>query len=352
MTIQEQHLIIEQGIQRMNYQVTDDFFSKEIDIALNNVIRRYLDDHYDPRQNAKRQGVGDSLKRILDLQSLRKEVRLPLFADPLRSDRLRVYVPADFWLHEEVTVDTYDNCHGKVLASASASIYRWVFELPYDSNYKWSDLVITLNGQTLFDATTYDAFASAITVEEEYSVLFDQLQKEVCRQPGLYLYRDTYDAIYQRGKLILVAYDITGWTSTTLSVTLNNSTTTYAVQAVPQTVDNRSQPTRQVAGRLVDSEQLERYLRNSFGKSTAASPLVDLSGNYLQVYRGNTFIGTYVNIKYIRKPAQVNLFLKQDCELHERVHTAINDLTIKHILSVIESDKRFQLAVAERPLSE
>lgn len=352
------HIELEQQLQRMDAAVTDDFFEKEFDIALNKAMNEFIDDHYDPLQNPKRQGLGDSLQNILDLQALRKEVQLPLFVDDLRPEKRKVYLPSDFWLHEEILPHTFNNCKGLDLsASPSVDVYYWAFSLDDQDSSKYDDLSLVINGNTLFDASDFPRINEAIEVDDEHYILRELLIREVLRNKGWHLYWERYDSLYEKGKFILVNYDTSALVSTDLEISLNGTTTNVAMQTLSQTKDlseynNQSLVFEIYPGRIPETEQLEQYLKNSFGKPTYDSPVVDISDDHVIVYTNSTYISTLVNIKYIRKPASINLFLKSDCELHPRVHPAIVDRAAKHLKAVIENERGFKLAVADRATND
>ncbi len=349
MTVQEQHIVIEQELQRIGYNVTGDFFAKEIDIALNAEMWKYIDDQYDPKSNPHGRGLGDDLKKILNLQRLRKEKKIPLYLDPVRSDRVRAWLPGDFWLIEKAIPHTFDNCKSEAAENESANIGVWVFDLADNDADKFDDLVLEQDGNTLFDASEYPQINSAIEVNQELYVLIDLLIRKVQDTEGYELYWERFDGKYYIGKFILVRYNIAGVGSTTLDVTLNAVTTNVAMTAnYSLTSHNRSKTYNLYPGRFPESEDVEETLRNSFGKTTFDSPVVDMMGDYVQVYFDSTFISTYVNIKYIRKPASINLYLGQDCELHPEIHPALNRLTVEHLKAVLENKGGFELAVADR----
>lgn len=92
--------------------------------------------------------------------------------------------------------------------------------------------------------------------------------------------------------------------------------------------------------RVIKQEFITRALRDPYRKSTPENgSAASLSNNNLVLYGGKRFIYKGVSISYIRKPAKVDLALSVDCDLAEHTHDEIVDLTVQHILEVIESPR-------------
>jgi hypothetical protein len=104
--------------------------------------------------------------------------------------------------------------------------------------------------------------------------------------------------------------------------------------------------------RVVEQDKVHEMMRNPFMTSTINSPLGVLVGPEVIVYQNpKKFILKGVIIDYIRKPSKINLSSSNDCELLEHTHHEIVDMTVKHILEIIESP-RYQTNAAEESQSD
>lgn len=96
---------------------------------------------------------------------------------------------------------------------------------------------------------------------------------------------------------------------------------------------------KKVPARVVEQDKLYEMLRNPFAKSLATTPVASLTLEDITVFQTEKFILKGVEVDYIRKPENISLSLSQDCELAEHTHHEIVDMTVKHILEVIESPR-------------
>lgn len=106
-----------------------------------------------------------------------------------------------------------------------------------------------------------------------------------------------------------------------------------------------------VPARILEQDKVYEQLRNPFARSHAQSPVATISSEELRVFAGEKFILKGVVLDYIRKPEEIALSSSQDCELSAHTHHEIVDMTVKHILEIIESP-RSQTNAAEESQSE
>ena len=106
-----------------------------------------------------------------------------------------------------------------------------------------------------------------------------------------------------------------------------------------------------VPARVVEQDKLYEMLRNPFAKSLPTTPVAALNSEEITIYQTKKFILKGVELDYIRKPEEISLSSNQDCELAEHTHHEIVDMTVKHILEVIESP-RYQSNSAEEAQSD
>ena len=106
-----------------------------------------------------------------------------------------------------------------------------------------------------------------------------------------------------------------------------------------------------VPARVVEQDKLYEMLRNPFAKSLPTTPVAAINSEEITIYQTKKFILKGVDLDYIRKPEKIDLSSSQDCELAEHTHHEIVDMTVKHILEIIESP-RYQGNSAEEAQSD
>ena len=77
MNVQEMHLAIQQGVDKINSLQADMLLREEIDIELNKSQMRFINTKYG-KNNKYRKGFEESQKRIDDLRSLVREYEAPV----------------------------------------------------------------------------------------------------------------------------------------------------------------------------------------------------------------------------------------------------------------------------------
>ena len=77
MNVQEMHLAIQQGVDKINSLQADMLLSEEIDIELNKSMSRFLNTKYG-KGNKYGQGFEEGQKRIDDIRSLVKDYSAPV----------------------------------------------------------------------------------------------------------------------------------------------------------------------------------------------------------------------------------------------------------------------------------
>jgi hypothetical protein len=96
---------------------------------------------------------------------------------------------------------------------------------------------------------------------------------------------------------------------------------------------------KKVPARVVEQDKVYEMLRNPFAKSLPTTPVATITSEDFTVFQNEKFILKGVELDYIRKPEIIDLSSSQDCDLAEHNHHEIVDMTIKHVLEVIESPR-------------
>lgn len=92
--------------------------------------------------------------------------------------------------------------------------------------------------------------------------------------------------------------------------------------------------------RLVPHDKYMSMSRDPFSRSSPETGLLcTITGDNMNVYGDKKSILKGLSFTYIRKPVEVDVNLDKGCELAEHTHDEIVDLTVQHILEVIESTR-------------
>jgi hypothetical protein len=91
--------------------------------------------------------------------------------------------------------------------------------------------------------------------------------------------------------------------------------------------------------RIVEQDMLYKMLKNPFASPNGNTPIAVFEGNSIRIISNKLSILKSYALEYIRKPVKMDLSLCIDCELPEHTHQEVVDLTIKHILEAIESQR-------------
>ena len=97
--------------------------------------------------------------------------------------------------------------------------------------------------------------------------------------------------------------------------------------------------------RLVKVQDVDDFLENSFG-STPTSPISIFAGNKLRVYHDNKFSIKRIHLDYIRKPITVSFNNEIDSDLPESTQPFLVDLVVKKI-SALSGNPTYQAQVNE-----
>ena len=98
--------------------------------------------------------------------------------------------------------------------------------------------------------------------------------------------------------------------------------------------------TRKDVVRIVEQDQLYKLLKNPFASpNNQNTPIAVFEGNEIRIFCNKLSILKSYCLEYIRKPKECSISLCVDIELPVHTHQEIVDLTIKHMLEVIESQR-------------
>ena len=383
MNIQEMHIAVNQGVDKIHSFQADLILPEEIDIELNKNIHRFISQRFNSKGNKYGVGFEESQKRIDDLRTLLTEVNLvPLFKEQVLTN---IFID---------TVDFPVDYYHLIRVSAHTAVYRCK---PLTTEN------ITVNGFQFFSVpstaiyTTEKGFATAFNIGtdstyletssyllqeidslpdfENFEAVITYLTDPVNLVPGVEIYWQQYQQVFQANSFIVIInpnvfedladdaglingdviiQTVLGGGDTGLAATTNliyggQSLASYVRQPVDYNLDQMTIGV--YAAKFSQHDDIYKMLGDPFNKTNHKAPLYTITDNKLELYSNDIFIISNVKMLYIRKPATVSLSLQVNCDLPDNVHQEIVDMTVATILGNI-SDPRYQIGSVERLQSE
>ena len=375
MNVQQMHLAIQQGVDKINSLQADTLLSQEIDIELNKSQIKFINTRYG-KNNVYRKGFEESQKRIDDLRSLIKEYEgSTTFKGQLNND---IWVdtfslPSDYMylVSQQSKVVTRKNC--KSINSHTESINTEALK-PYFtiglSEFVCNDSTEIADSIVLFEDINSNT-AGQVTVWSNTNFQFPQdigqLITDIVVNPpaGVEIYWEEFNTLNFPGQfIILINTDVISWFEWDLSIgTVSTLAALNSTSAVLKTVTGNNSimdynekrisshspsgtATNIVGNTYVQHDDIFTLLKDPFNTTKHTDPLTTIRGNNIDVYTNDIFIIDAVKITYIRNPKKISLSLGIDCELPEHAHQAIVDMTVSSILEGI-SDPRYKSHEAE-----
>lgn len=151
-------------------------------------------------------------------------------------------------------------------------------------------------------------------------------------------YWEKYDTLYYPGYYIQVQKSSPS--ASTLQVDESDVTSTGVSSQVRTRHTNAGVPTN---NRLVSSADIPRLQQDNYYKTSFYSPISELSGQVLRIYRSNSFIVSGAVITYVRKAQPISLSLGSDSELSSLYHQAICDLAVEYLKGRVENPQGKQI---------
>ena len=370
MNVQQMHLAVQQGVDKINSLQADMLLSEEIDIELNKSLTRFINTRYG-KNNIYQKGFEESQARIDDLRSLVKEYEaFTSFKGQLNNN---IWVdtfsfPSDYryLVSQQSRVVTESNCKtlGFNLETANSEPLKPYFKIGL-SEFVCNDSSEIANSIVLYEDVD-DLTAGQLTVWTNPTPAFEfpqdvgQLITDIVDNApsGVEIYWEEFNTLNFPGQfIILINTDIISWfewdasigtvstlaaldsTSTILkSVTGLNAETDFKQKRVPATQNTNINT---VGNSFIQHDDIFTVLNDPFNTTKHTDPLTTIRGNNIDVYTNAIFIIDSVKITYIRNPKKISLSLGIDCELPEHTHQTIVDMTVSSILEGI-SDPRYK----------
>lgn len=347
MTIQEMHIAVNLGVQKIASFQVDNLLPQEIDHELNNAMDRFIKQRYVPMGNKYRRGFEQSQKRIDDLRNLVVDhrVRTEYGGQSLTGFTIdRAKLPNDYMFLVSVMSDMFYTCptYSPTISEdtkhyftvditpPSEDIDQFIGMYLLDVNGEISTPIIEeglyVNNQ-LLDSSIYNA--NYAPEQSEFETGNTESFHITPTVDGNNLVISSTTAI-DYGVGIKWSNDIV----TTTAGTSTNKTVNLRVES------SEADPSKREPCSYSQHDDLMTLLSDPFNTTKNTKPLYTIQENFVDIYADNTFFSKFVELKYIRRPKRMNKALSIGCELPEHTHQEIVEMGVKSILEAI-SDPQY-----------
>ena len=365
MNIQEMHLAIKQGVDKINSLQADMLLPQEIDIELNKSQMRFINTKYG-KNNKYRKGFEESQKRIDDLRSLVREYEASVNFKETLGVKFSIdsfTLPPDYLylVNTLARVHRNDSC-SQIDYFLNEPTPVLFFTISLDSfvcnnNSSIADSII------MYEDASDLTQGSAIVWQNNNSYQFPQdingVKGNILDNPGtgFSIYWEQFGELNYQGQFIVVpdpnVFSWLEWDASVGTVTtlvnvasggshLQSQTPLYSAANLKEKRVLNSDPVEvTVSSTFAQQDDIFTLLTDPFNTTKHTDPLYTIRGNAIDMYTSDIFIIDALKITYIRKPSKISLSLGISCELPEHCHQEIVDMTVSSILEGI-SDPRYQ----------
>ena len=373
MNIQDMHLAIRQGVDKINSLQADLLLSEELDIELNKAQTRFINNRLIIRNG---QGFEVSQKRIDDLRNLLREYESTVTYKEQISSKIFVDTfefPTDYlYLVNQRSYVIQNNCSPinftiKNPASVDVNYFVVNFNTFFLNNN--SQLVtpvsvmadpsdFSLGGAWIVQPNLLAGLLFPQDIEEYKTILLNPANWE----PGFSIYWEKHLDIHRPNNIIItVDASIHSWFNWDASLGLVtqlvgssspsiasddpsnqfSSAKYLSLSAGAYREANLFNSSEWAANKYVQHDDIFTLLNDPFNSTKPSSPLTTIRNNQIDIYTSDIFIIEKVKITYLRKPQKISLSLGLSCELPEHNHQEVVDMTVSSILEVFQ-DSRYQ----------
>ena len=355
MTIQEMHIAVNLGVQKIASFQVDNLLPQEIDHELNDAMESFIKQRYSPMGNKYRKGFEQSQKRIDDLRNLvvtnrinsifNGETITGFFVD-------RAPLPLDYMFLVSVLAETWYKCPGKLILGTDYKIED--FEIRYSTvnlfyQPGWKLIKIEGGGDSLIkdsiSVQDIHNWVNSSTILGNFGIVTSNVSIPEITSPTF-----GSSEITPTGNSNQLTFYSDQASPGLIKLTWKNPITDDEVEIQSQfsaqeeyskRVPFQSMLTKsRTYASYVQHDDLYSLLYDPFNTTSFDKVKYTIEENFVDVHNDNTFITTFVDIKYIRHPKQMDSGSGVGCELPEHTHQEIVGMAIQSILEAL-SDPRY-----------
>lgn len=378
MTVNEMHIAVNQGVQKIASFQVDNLLPQEIDHELNLAMMRFIKQRFNYTSNRLGKGFEQSQKRIDDLRTILVENQGTTAYEgrAYTSNYSNVYVdrytlPLDYLFLISVRADVQYKCNMDINNLISFA-YNQQSAVNIDLTPPQPGYVLTGLERWNQSAGNWEGIINLPLGETiTTDLLLDSGNYYFGIRPATSFPEGTYGSTVQQSpfldsnhvNLINTTWDGTVWGSgSTVSVQStwilpgDMSSAITKQHSVTQTITKRTRRCSTCSSRISlasfgQHDDILYMMDDPFNKAWYKEPTYTVEENYIDVYTDQEFVVPNVKIKYIRKPVEISYTHGIGCELAVHTHHEIVEMTVKSILEGIQ-DPRYQTQTMETFESE
>jgi len=372
MTVNEMHIAVNLGVQKIASFQVDNLLPQEIDHELNLSMLRFIKQRYSAMSNRYGRGFEQSQKRIDDLRTLVVEhtgytnfegVEFTSNYSDISVDRYTF--PLDYLFLVSVRGKVKYACNtpltGITLTPITYSMVRLELTPPAEG-YVLTGIERWDAAGSVWELITNSPLGEEITTES----LLDNNNYNFGIAPSTSFPNQAslgntvhISPVLNSNHLYLSS---TSWSPSTSNsyiraIWINNgmSTAQYVehdyIKTIIKNVRDANATERISLCKFAQHDDIIIMLDDPFNRTDYKTPLYTIEENYVDIHTDDEFVVPEVTIKYIRRPDSISIINGIGCELPEHTHTEIVEMTIKSILEGIQ-DPRYQTQTMETFESE
>jgi hypothetical protein len=368
MTVNEMHIAVNLGVQKIASFQVDNLLPEEIDHELNLAQLRFVKQRFNARSNRQGKGFEQSQKRIDDLKSLIVEHQdfTSYYGEVYTSKYSPIYIdrytlPLDYLFLISVRCQVSYSCTlPPVITEMDRSRYYvklnltppsdgWLLQDIYGYNLNIStwqqENTAALNTfNKLIDSANYlhdthpvlalpEQNSTGLTTHISPNVDSNHIYMRFTYQIGI----DTTPGPENGYCMYAIWYNPIDLTTTTVYY----DTFVEILDTTREFTNNPAIPLYNKISYCTFAQHDDMYalLDDPFNRTDYKLPFYNIEESYLDIYTDNTFIAEKAIIKYLRNPIAISYNLGIGSELPIHTHDEIVEMTIKSILEGIESQR-------------
>jgi len=380
-TIEEMHIAVNLGVQKIGSFQVDNLLPEEIDHELNLAQRRFIKQRYSGTSNQKGTGFEQSQKRIDDLRTLLEDFTAyetfyigPMYNSASRGIIFvdRVKLPIDYMHLVNIRTKVFHNCFGPVSTVTSEFFDHYLripvttridghvlktISVPNEGGALLLDVKSNPNGLTIDDIRS-DTYAHDIEPSLSPNDTFSDLSsaKRSADSPhadaneiffkrstgisGQNMFHRIVGDTKNNGAYAILTYENSAGNKFSRSIL--QPPTVLATQKrkhAPQIVSGPGLIVKQTLCKYVQHDDIYKVLDDPFSSTKPSAPLYTMQENFVDLYSDPSFIPDKVVIKYLRRPALMRVATGIGSELPEHTHDEIVEMAVKSILEAIQSPR-------------
>lgn len=374
MTVNEMHIAVNLGVQKIASFQVDNLLPQEIDHELNLSMIRFIKQRYNSTSNRLGKGFEQSQKRIDDLRTLVVEhtgftnyeglafnsnysdIFIDRYTFPLDYLFLvSVRGNVDYACNDVATYDSNTISYNMVRVELTPPVDGYVLtgvERWNSTSSLWE--LVTNNPlgeeivyESLINSETYNfGITPASSFPDQASLGTTVHISPVLNSNHLYLNSPSGWSLSSTASYIREIWCQPGNMATAVYIERDY------IRSINKTYRSGTNTVHKISlCKFAQHDDIIVMLDDPFNRTDYRTPLYTIEENYIDLHTDEEFVVPEVTIKYIRRPDSISITNGVGCELPEHTHNEIVEMTIKSILEGIQ-DPRYQTQTMETFESE